>query len=115
MLLYHYFYTDILRVKKFNSIIINNVNKKDFFININRFKTMKNIIFMDFINEQMVGIALNRAIIIGFIMLRLKTIARRKEIELFDLLRKFEINIILKRDKRFLKKAKEARKAKEIS
>jgi len=47
--------------------------------------------------------------------LKLKTIAKRKEIKLFGLLRKFKTSIILKRDKRFLKKAKEARKVKEIN
>jgi len=51
MSLYYYFYTSISRIKEFNSIIINNVNEKDFFININRFKVMKNVIFINFINK----------------------------------------------------------------
>jgi len=54
-------------------------------------------------------------IIIGFIILRLKIITKHEKIKLFNLLRRFKINIILKRNKRFLKKAKETRKAKEIS
>ena len=54
-------------------------------------------------------------IIINFVMLRLEIIARREKIKLFGLLQKLEINIISKRNKRFLKKAKEARKAKEMS
>ena len=54
-------------------------------------------------------------IIISLIILKLKTITKHKKIEFFGLLRKLEINIILKRDKRFLKKAKETYKAKEIS
>ena len=46
MSLYYYLYINILRIKEFNLIITNNINEKDFFININRFKTMKNIIFI---------------------------------------------------------------------
>ena len=113
--LYHYLYTDIPRVKEFNSIIINNVNKKDFSININRFKTAKNIIFMDSINKQIIEIAFDRIIIIDFIILKLKIIMKCEEIKLFDLLQRLETNIISKRDKRFLKKAKKTRKTKEIS
>ena len=45
MLLYYYLYIGISRVKEFNSIIINDINKKDFFIHINRFKTVK-ILFL---------------------------------------------------------------------
>jgi len=86
MLLYHCFYIGILYTKEFNSVIINDINKKDFFVNINRFKTMKNVIFMDFINKRIIRIAFNRTIIIGFIILRLKIIIRYKEIELFGLL-----------------------------
>ena len=55
-LLYHNFYIDILYIKEFNSIIVNNINEKDFFININRFKTSKNIIFIDSINKRTVKI-----------------------------------------------------------
>ena len=58
-LLYHYFYTSISRVKEFNSIIINNVNEKNFFININRFKATKNAIFIDFINKRTIKITFN--------------------------------------------------------
>jgi len=50
-LLYHCFYINILHVKEFDLIIINNVNKKDFSNNINRFKAMKNVIFINFINK----------------------------------------------------------------
>ena len=57
--LYYYFYADISRAKEFNSIIINNVNEKDFFINRNRFKATKNAIFIDFINKRTVRIAFN--------------------------------------------------------
>jgi len=57
--LYHYFYAGILYVKKFNSIIINDVNEKDFSVNINRFKTVKNVIFIDFINKWMIRITFN--------------------------------------------------------
>jgi len=86
MSLYHYLYVSILRTKEFNSIIINDINEEDFFIDINRFKTTKNIIFMDFINKRTIRIVLNRTIIINFIMLKLKIIIRREEIKLFDLL-----------------------------
>ena len=106
MLLYYYLYINILHIKEFNSIIINNINKKDFFININRFKTMKNIIFIDFINERTIKIVFNQTIIIDLIISRLKIIMKRKKMELFDLLQKFKISIILKRNKRFLKKRK---------
>ena len=85
-LLYHYLYTGILYTKEFNSIIINNVNKKDFFININHFKAIKNIIFINFINKRIIGNIFNRMIIICFIILRLKIIIKRKKIELFNLL-----------------------------
>ena len=49
--LYHYLYINIPRIKEFNLIIINNVNKKDFSINIYRFKITRNAIFMNFINK----------------------------------------------------------------
>ena len=84
--LYHCFYANIPRIKEFNSIIINDVNEKDFFININRFKAAKNVIFTDFINEQTVKIVFDQAIIIGLVILRLKTIIRHKEMKLFNLL-----------------------------
>ena len=86
MPLYYCFYTGIPRTKEFNLIIINNVNKKNFFIDINRFKAIKNIIFIDFINKRTIRIVFNKTIIIGFIILKLKTITKRKEIELFNLL-----------------------------
>ena len=84
--LYHCLYTNIPHIKEFNSIITNNVNKKDFFININRFKAMKNAIFTDSINKQIIKIAFNRVIIIGLVMLKLEIIAKREEIKLFNLL-----------------------------
>jgi len=56
-LLYHYLYTNILRTKEFNSIIVNDINEKDFFININRFKTIKNVIFINSVNKRMIKIA----------------------------------------------------------
>jgi len=51
MPLYYCLYISIPYIKEFNSIIINNVNKEDFSVNINRFKTVKNIIFIDFVNK----------------------------------------------------------------
>jgi len=57
--LYHCLYAGILHTKEFNSIIINDINKKDFFININRFKVMKNIIFINFINKRIIKIVFN--------------------------------------------------------
>ena len=57
--LYHCLYTSISYAKEFNSIIINNVNEKNFFININRFKTIKNIIFINFINKRTIEIVFN--------------------------------------------------------
>jgi len=86
MLLYHYLYTGISRAKEFNLIIINNVNKKNFFININCLKITKNIIFINFINKRIIRIVFNRVIIIGFIILKLKTIIKREKMELFGLL-----------------------------
>jgi len=100
--LYHYLYTSIFRVKEFNSIITNNVNEKNFSVNINRFKTAKNVIFIDFINKQIIGIAFDRAIIIGLVMSKLETIARRKEIELFGLLRRLETGIISRRELKYI-------------
>ena len=55
--LYHYFYISIPRIKEFNSIIINDINEKNFFVNINRFKIIKNTIFIDFVNKRMIRIA----------------------------------------------------------
>ena len=51
MFLYYCFYAGIFHAKEFNLIIINDVNEKDFFINTNRFKATKNVIFIDFINK----------------------------------------------------------------
>ena len=59
MPLYHYLYINISYIKEFNLIIINDVNKKDFFIDINRFKAVKNAIFIDFINKRTIRIAFN--------------------------------------------------------
>jgi len=59
MLLYHYLYISIFRVKEFNSVIINDVNKKDFFINTDRFKAVKNVIFINSINKRIIKIAFN--------------------------------------------------------
>ena len=84
--LYYYLYINILHAKEFNLIIINDINKKDFFININRFKTAKNVIFINFINKQTVKIIFDRAIIISFIILKLKIITKCEEIKLFNLL-----------------------------
>ena len=84
--LYYYFYIDILRTKKINSIISNHVNNKNIFINLKRFKTIKNVIIINSINERTIKIALNKTIIISFVILKLKTITRREEIEFFDLL-----------------------------
>jgi len=86
MPLYYYLYTSISHTKEFNSIIINNINKKNLFINIHRFKTIKNIIFINFINKQTIKIAFNQTIIINFIILKLKTIIKYEKIKLFDLL-----------------------------
>ena len=83
--LYHYIYTNILHVKEFNLIIFNNV-KRNFFIDLNHFKTIKNVIVLNFINKQTIKIALNRTIIINFIILSFEIITKRKEIKLFDLL-----------------------------
>ena len=85
MPLYHYLYANIFRVKKFNSIIFNNI-KKDFFINSNYFKIAKNVIVLNFINKRTVKIVLNRAIIIGFVILSFKIIIKYKEMMLFGLL-----------------------------
>ena len=49
-LLYHYLYTSIFHAKEFNLIISNNI-KRDFFIDLNRFKIIKNVIILNFINE----------------------------------------------------------------
>jgi len=57
--LYYYFYVSISRAKKFNLIIINDINKKNFFVDINRFKAMKNIIFIDSINKRTIKIVFN--------------------------------------------------------
>ena len=86
MLLYYCFYVNIFHVKKFNSIIINNVNENDFFVNINRVKIMKNIIFINFINKRIIEIAFNRMIIINLVILKLKIITKREEMELLSLL-----------------------------
>jgi len=114
MLLYYCFYINILYIKEFNLIIFNRINNKNIFIDLNRFKIIKNVIIINFINERMIKIAFNKTIIINFVILRLKIIIKYEEMKHFNLLRRFKISIILKRDKRFLKKAKEARKAKEM-
>ena len=84
--LYHCLYISIPRIKEFNSIIINDVNKEDFFIDINRFKAIKNVIFINSVNKRTIKIAFNRIIIISFIILKLKIIVKRKEIKFFGLL-----------------------------
>ena len=86
MPLYHYFYINILYIKEFNSIVFNYVNNKNIFINLNRFKIIKNIIIINFINKRTIRITLNKAIIIGFIISKLKIIMKREEIKLFNLL-----------------------------
>jgi len=112
--LYHYLYTGISRVKEFNSIIINNINKKDFFIDTNRFKATKNIIFTDSINKRIIRITLDQTIIIDLVIPKLKIIIKREEIKLLNLLQRLKTSTISKRNKRFLKKAKETRKVKEM-
>ena len=114
MLLYHCLYISIPRTKKFNSIIFNHINNKNISIDLNRFKTIKNVIITDSINKRTIKIAFNKTIIINFIILKLKIIIKRKKLELFSLLQRFEISIISKRNKCFLKKAKEACKVKEM-
>jgi len=86
MFLYYYFYINILYTNEFNSIISDCINNENIFINLNRFKTTKNVIIMDFINKRTIKIALNKAIIISFVILRLKIITKREEIKLFNLL-----------------------------
>ena len=49
--LYYCFYTDIPHVKEFNSIIFNRINNENISINLNRFKIIKNIIIINFINK----------------------------------------------------------------
>ena len=77
-LLYYCFYTGIPYIKEFNSIIVNNVNKKDFSIDTNRFKAAKNVIFMDSVNQRTVKITFDQTIIISLVMPKLETIARRE-------------------------------------
>ena len=72
-------------MKEFNSIIFNNI-KRNFFIDLNRIKIIKNVIILSFINKRTIKIALNRAIIIGFIISSFKTITKYKEIKLLGLL-----------------------------
>jgi len=56
--LYYYLYISIFRIKEFNSIISNNI-KGDFFIDLNRFEIIKNVIILNFINKRTLKIALN--------------------------------------------------------
>jgi len=84
--LYYCLDINILYVKEFNSIIFNHVNNKNISIDLNRFKTTKNVIIINSVNKRTVRIILNKTIIIGFIILRLKIIIKRKEIKLFNLL-----------------------------
>jgi len=95
--LYHYLYASIPRAKEFNSFIANHVNEEDISIDLDRWKEAKNAIASDFINKQTIGIALNRAIIIGLVMSSLETIAKREEMELLGLLRRLETGIISRR------------------
>ena len=78
LFIYYYLYISIFRAKKFNSIIFNNV-KGDFFIDLNCFKTIKNVIVLDFINKRIIKIALNQMIIIDFIIPSFKIITRYKK------------------------------------
>ena len=83
--LYHYLYADILHAKKFNSIIFNNI-KKDFFIDLNHFKIIKNAIVLNFINKRIIKIPLNQTIIINFVILNFKIITTREKIKFLGLL-----------------------------
>ena len=66
------------------------------------------------LNKYIIRIIIKRAIYIGFIKPDFKTIIRKKEIELFGLLQKIETSFLLIKDRRFLKKAYELCKAKEM-
>jgi len=59
---YHYLYAGILRVKEFNSIISDCINNEDIYNNLNRFKTIKNIIIIYSVNKRIIGITLNKAV-----------------------------------------------------
>ena len=80
----------------------------------NRFDVIKKAIEKSSSNECIIEIAIKKTIYIGLIKPDFKTITRKKKIELFGLLRRVEINFLLIKDRRFLKKAYESRKAKEM-
>ena len=65
-------------------------------------------------NECTIEIVIKRAIYIGLVKPSFETITWKEKIELFGLLRKIEVSSLLIKDRRFLKKAHESRKAKEI-
>jgi len=80
----------------------------------NRFNIIKKAIKKSFLNECIIRIVIKRMIYISFIKSSFKIITWKKEIELFDLLRRVEVSSLLIKDRRFLKKAYKSRKAKEM-
>ena len=112
-LIYECFYFGISLANKFDEIKAFIIFKPILF-GFNRFNVIKKAIEKSLLNECIIKIIIKKAIYIGFIKPGFEIITRKKEIELFDLLRKVEIGSLLIKDRRFLKKAHELCKAKEI-
>ena len=75
---------------------------------------IKKAIEKDSLNKCIIRIVIKKVIYISFIKLSFKTITRKKEIELFGLLRRIETSSLLIKDRRFLKKTHESHKIKEM-
>ena len=105
----------------FNTPLINEFNEIKVFIifelislGFNRFNMAKKVIEKGPLNECIIRIVIKKAIYIGLIKPGFKTIIQKEKIELFGLLRKVETSFLLIKDQRFLKKAHESYKAKEM-
>ena len=75
---------------------------------------IKKTIEKSLLNKCTIKIVIKKAIYINFTKPNFKTITRKKEIELFGLLRKVEVSSLLIKDQRFLKKTYELYKAKKM-
>ena len=112
-LIYECLYFNTPFINKFDKIKAFTIFKLISF-EFNRFNIIKKIIKKGFLNECIIKIIIKKAIYISFTKLSFKIIIRKKEIELFGLLRKVEISSLLIKDRCFLKKAHELYKMKEI-
>ena len=112
-LIYKYLYSNTPLINEFNKIKTFIIFKLISF-RFNRFNVIKKAIKKTSLNECIIKIVIKRVIYISLIKPSFKTITRKKEIKLFDLLRRVEISFLLIKDRCFLKKAYKPCKIKEI-